>query len=133
MNDFYDLSENSGPDRTIPQGMRWTPPEVTTPPASPALLPTPAAESTEMPDNTNLLDQMVREHVAALGAAITQAICTDRDERRALANRRAWSGPSWRDRQIARAFGLPVRLLIRTPPSALDARYSRRYRNRQGR
>lgn len=26
MNDFYDLSENSGPDRTIPNGMRWTPP-----------------------------------------------------------------------------------------------------------
>jgi ABC-type microcin C transport system duplicated ATPase subunit YejF len=56
-----------------------------------------------------------------------------RDERRLTRYRLAWSGPDKLQRQIARAYGLPVMLLLPTPPSALDARYRRRQINRRRR
>lgn len=55
------------------------------------------------------------------------------EDRWVTVNRLAWSGPDKFQRQIARIYGLPVRLILPTRQSALDARYHRRYRNRQGR
>jgi hypothetical protein len=63
----------------------------------------------------------------------TIAAYAAQDQRRLTANRLAWSGPDKFQRQIARIYGLPVMLILPTQPSALDARYHRRYRNRQGR
>ncbi|MEZ0067063.1 hypothetical protein ABIA32_003076 [Streptacidiphilus sp. MAP12-20] len=51
----------------------------------------------------------------------------------AAAHRRAWSGPNKLERQIARAYRIPVRALMPTPLSALDAGYQQRQRNRRKR
>jgi hypothetical protein len=43
---------------------------------------------------------------------------------------RAWSGPSRLERRIAAAYGVPWRVLSGMRPSALNAEYRRRQKNR---
>lgn len=76
---------------------------------------------------------MASTNAGVMTETINRAARAQYDAQLSGAYRRAQSGPNKFERQIARVFGLPIALLLPTRPSALDARYHRRYRNRKGR
>jgi hypothetical protein len=77
--------------------------------------------------------RLAQEAASHLAETMNRAAQANRDARLTQERRYAWSGPTRYERQIARAFGLTIDQLFPKTPSALDARYHRRYRNRMGR
>jgi hypothetical protein len=91
----------------------------------------------DMPDPLKILRDLAGITLGPASWAATNLVnvCADyRQEAERLAdeNRRYWSGPNKAERQWYRVSALPMAERM-GPPSALDARYHRRYRNRQGR